>query len=461
MNHWKKVLTLLLGLAGSGCTFGTHYVKPTVETTNRWYAPLPHDGKVENLEQWWTKFNDPTLQVLLKKAQDVSPNIAQARLRIAESQAQTQSITSNYLPTLDLNLGTTRNGGSSMTDYSPSSSKRQMAESKLSINPFGAGNDVEAAKAKSEGAIASWHVARIQVAADLAQKYIALRACEKSQLKVQELVGSLEVSVDVSKQRAIAGFSSPTEVSSTLSQSSQMKARLQSQSTECSSIVKALVALTSIDENELRRMLHGGHGAIPTPSSIAVNSLPISVIDQRPDVIVAERDLAAAHAEIGEARSALFPRFSLVGSIGYQNQNLSGTQIKGSSWSFGPSLDIPLFDYGRRKSNVNLAISKYENALSTYKAQVRTAVKEVEDALNRLDGERKREIALNNASAEQVNTFASIKKKQLVGFSSINDLEVARRSAIEAELEHIVAQRETAMNWINLYLAVYGGWESE
>ena len=119
--------------------------------------------------------------------------------------------------------------------------------------------------------------------------------------------------------------------------------------------------------------------------------MPADVLAQRPDVFSAGRDVAAASAEVGSAQAARYPRLALSGSIGAAQARALGTTVTLDTWSIGPlSLSLPLFDGGRRAANVEAAQARYDEAAALYRAKVRQAVREVEEALVNLQSSRAR-----------------------------------------------------------------------
>jgi len=147
------------------------------------------------------------------------------------------------------------------------------------------------------------------------------------------------------------------------------------------------VALTGDSEPALAQVLDAQPATLREPEGISVTSVPGNLLRQRPDLAASERALAAAYADMGKADADRYPSLSLGGSISLSASSLASPA---TSWSFGPSLSLPLFDGGKRKAAVALAEASYQEALGSYQDAVRSAVKEVEQALLRLDGAAQR-----------------------------------------------------------------------
>ena len=199
--------------------------------------------------------------------------------------------------------------------------------------------------------------------------------------------------------------------------------------------------------------LDAGKAGVPRPDALSVQALPAQAISQRADVASLERELAASSAEIGAAEAALYPSLSLSGSIG--RSSTSG--IAFTPWSFGPTLDLAVFDAGKRRANVDSAKASYDSALASYRQGVRTAVKEVEQALVNLDAAARRAQETARAADEYRKYVQALDAGWHAGTNSLLELEEGRRSAIAAEVEAITLQQDQVSDWIALYKALGGG----
>ena len=194
------------------------------------------------------------------------------------------------------------------------------------------------------------------------------------------------------------------------------------------------------------------------PSALDVDAVPVRVVSARPDVAVAERALAAASAEIGVAEAARYPRLSLLGMIGRQRQTLDGVFGIGRIWSFGPALDLPIFDAGRRAAQAEAARARYDEALAVYKGSVRKAVREVEQSLVRLDAATVREVEAKRAVEQYDKVLAAADQRWQIGLGSQIELEEVRRMALTARSQNVGVRHDGIAAWIGLYRAVGGAW---
>ena len=192
---------------------------------------------------------------------------------------------------------------------------------------------------------------------------------------------------------------------------------------------------------------------------MSVASVPAVALAQRPDVFSAEREVAAASAEVGSAQAQRYPRLSLSGSIGSARFRAGGLTTTLDTWSIGPlALSLPLFDGGRRAADVDAAQARYEEAAALYRARVRQAVREVEEALVNLESTAARGEDARVAAEGYIASFAGTDARYRSGLASLVELEDARRTQLAAETALLSLRRERATAWVALYRAMGGGW---
>ncbi|MEO7402040.1 MAG: TolC family protein, partial [Burkholderiales bacterium] len=237
--------------------------------------------------------------------------------------------------------------------------------------------------------------------------------------------------------------------------------RLIGQRADCDVLVKNLVYLSGEDEPALRQALESRRSQLPLAAALTVAELPAAVLAQRPDLAAAERELAAASAEIGVAEANRYPRISLTGTIGRQYFRFLDRTNIGSSWGFGPALTLPIFDAGRRTAQADVARTRFAELRATYMQRARSAVREVEEALVRLDSAERRE-ADGQAAVRDFEVFlAAAESRWKVGVGNLLELEEARRQALNANSALLQIRRERVAQWINLYKALGGGWHDQ
>lgn len=455
-----RVAIVSLSLSLGACMVGPEYVRPSGGEPASWMASLPHGGKQSDLVDWWRQFDDPLVAELIARAEQDNPTLDQALARIRQSRAAVTSARSALFPDVALGASRTRSGANPVAFEQTVT--RGVFDAAWEIDLFGGSRrGAEAAQARLEGAGAAWHDARVSLAAEVALEYLGLRACEARLADAEADHESRRATERLTLEKARAGFAAPADAALAQASAADAATRLLAQRVECDVGVKSLVALTGLAEADLRGRLEARRGHLPQPAGLVVDALPVRVLSARPDVAVAERNLAAASAEIGAAEAARWPRLSLLGFVGRQRQTVDGVQSSGRVWSFGPALDLPIFDAGRRAADADAARARYDEALAVYKGAVRRGVREVEQSLVRLGAAAEREAQAREAARRYDETFAAAEKRWQVGIGSQLELEEIRRLAVAARSQHVGVQYDGIAAWIGLYRAIGGGWQAD
>ena len=424
----------------------------------QWQARLPHVGQLTVLSLWWQQFNDPVLVQLIAAAQAVSPSVASAASRIEQSRATRVAAGAALLPALNANASALRGRQDFVTGLGNTASIGLQASWELDL--FGARRNArEAAQARFDGAQATWHDARVSVAAEVATNYTALRACEAQVEQARADSASRTETARLTELSMKAGFEAPASAALARASAAQGNSLLTQRRAQCDGLVKGLVALTGVAEPTLRGQLAGGQARLPEPAQIAIASVPAQALAQRPDLLNAEREWVAAGAEVAQAQAARYPRIGLAGSISAARFESSLGNQSGLLWTVGPvTVSLPLFDGGTRRANVDAAQARFDEAGALYRGRLRTAVREVEEALVALQSTADRSTDAQVASEGFAASFRATEARFKGGLASLFELEDARRSALQAQIALIELQRERASAWIALYRALGGGW---
>lgn len=450
----SRLLPSLLSAALSvvGCTtVGPDYRPVDPGSPSAWEAPLPHGGHEAELGRWWEQFDDPAVGRLVALAEAGNPGLVKAWASIEKARAALASARAGYGPSITASASASRERSLGVVQTARSGG----FDASWEIDLFGKlRRTAEASQARVEARTDDWHDTRISLAAEVADTYVQWRSCGL-------LVDAYERELRSNAQTETATLSSiraglTATADGALARASLASARssLIDQRAQCDALVKALVHLTGDDEHSLRTLMANGPGHVPEPKHLAVGNVPADVLRQRPDVASLERELAAATAEIGAAKAALYPSLSLGGSIGVS----ASTGVPLSFWSFGPSISLPIFDGGQRRATVSSAQADYLSAYASYQQGIRQAVKDVEQALVHLDAAANRMEQASVAEVQYRDYFHATERNWRAGNVSLLTLEEARRSALSAEIQRITLQRDRVQYWIALYKAVGGGW---
>lgn len=456
LRLWVTASLLLL----NGCSMLETYLRPQPEVANQWQAPLPHDGKVAVLKEWWAQFNDPVLNQLLQEAQQQSPSLAIAVANIRAARANLGSAAAQGFPTLSATTSFTESkGANAALGASTIKITSGTLDASWELDLFGKVRSAkQAALAQLESKEIAWHEARISLAAEVANNYVNYRACQASAEALNHALLSRQETVRLSGIASRAGFTAPADVALAEAAMRASESTLDGQQAECDGLIKALVALTNQPEAQLRALLATRSG-LPQPAMFEVNTVPAALLTRRPDLAIDERKLAEASANIGVSKAALFPSLSLTGSIGYRRTGVNGVVIQGQTWSYGPSLKLPIFDGGALRAALEEDRATFDNLMATYQQDVRNAVKEVEQALVNLESASRRAQSEQASASQYQQYFKAAERNWKSGGLDLLGLEDARRQMINAELNLVTQQKNRVLQWIALYKAFGGDWQ--
>ena len=467
---WRAIAALVALPLLSGCagglfgTAGPDYQLSPLTAAAAWQAPQPHAGSTQKLAGWWAQFNDPALDAVMASAQAQSGTLAQAAAAIERARADAVAAGMAGLPSFDAVTSANR---AAFTFFGPPAYRTQTQvglQSSWEIDLFGSlARQREAVQATLEANVAAWHDARVSLAAEVANAYLNFRHCEIQSAQAATDAHSRAATARMTGAAGKAGLQSSATVALAEGSAAEASAAVAQRRAQCDISVKGLVALTAIDEPALRqRLAQPGAAKLPEPQQFRIESIPARVVAQRPDVAAAERRLAAASADIGHAEADRYPRLTLSGNILPTRMTISpGPAFSLTTWSIGPSLVLPLFDGGRRTANVEAAKAHYAASEAVYRARVRDAVREVEEALVRLDSAAAREADTATSARGYRANLAAAQAKLQAGLGSVLELEEARRQSIAADATLVSLAQERVAAWIALYRAAGGGWEPE
>ncbi|WP_311222262.1 MULTISPECIES: efflux transporter outer membrane subunit [unclassified Acidovorax] len=455
----RALLALTLPLWLGACALQRPAAQVDAPAPPGWQAPLPHQGNVADLARWWERQDDPLLVELITAAQGISPTVAQARSRIEQARATQTAARAALLPSLEGQANASR--GFNQTVGGIATTAQATLQAGWEIDLFG-GNAAarDAARERLAGAGAQWHEARVSVAAEVALQLSSWRQCTRQLAVAESDARSRGETARLSGESERAGFTAPATAALADASFAEARVRAAQQRMQCEIDVKTLVALTGQPEPALRTRLAAAPAQRAPDALFNIPSLPAQTIAQRPDVYAAEREVAAASAEVGNARAQRYPRITLGGSIGRGTVRTGGTDVSSNTWSIGPlALTVPIFDAGQRAAQVDAASARYEEAVAAYRGAVRQAVSEVEQALVRLDSTAARSTDARRAADGYRRSFDGTEARWRAGLASLVELEDARRTALASDTALVALEQERMAAWIALYRAAGGGWD--
>ena len=446
----------------TGCTVGpTYQATSQVDSLSQrqWHSPLPHNGEIANLETWWRQFDDPVLTGLIDQAEQHSPTLDAALARVRQARASAAGANAGLYPTLTLSGSSSRSKTESSGITSRKTTNQATIDAGWEIDLFGRKRSaIKQSRAQLASAESSWNDARVTLAAEVALAYVDERACQASLLIQSERMESQRTTWNLARIKLTAGLDAETD--SDLAEAAYQASinQLEAQKGQCRQKQNLLSLLTAQPITDVAPLLETASPTVPLPREVSIQSVPANIVTQRPDVAAAASNLAAAGAAIGVAAANQYPSLSLNGIISL-TKTLGTAAI--TTWSFGPALSLPLFQGGALAAEVERSEAVYEEARANYRSTVLTAVREVEDALTRLDTIGRRMEAAERSAIKYKDYLVTQEISYKVGNASLIELEQARRSAYAAEDTLTAARLERAQAWVSLYKSLGGGWHAD
>jgi len=466
-------LPLMLGpLLLAGCTVGPDYQRPqTGAAAAQWIEP----GTPGNLDlAWWKRFDDPLMDRLITQALGSSPTAREALARVREARAGEAAARGGALPSVEAKGSATRDKLSENGEL-PLKSLQSIPGFEREFSLFDAGFDaaweidlwgsqrrqIEAAHARAGAAEAGQREAMVMLAGEIARAYIELRQAQAAAASARDIAQADADLAHLTQLRVQAGESAPLELNLALSAARQSEDQHLAAEVRSRAAAYRLAALTGRPPEELIAELAAPGPIPPAPDSI-VTGLRSDLLRRRPDVERAERELAAASADIGVATADLFPRFSLIGGIGQQARNAGDLDSGGSTrFIIGPSFSWPIFTAGRARARIRAADARADAAAARYDQAVANALSDSEGAINRFLQARLRAGAATQALDQQRQAFTLSTKRLERGEDDRLALARARKALVAAQLADDSARAEQALAAAALFKALGGGWTSE
>jgi NodT family efflux transporter outer membrane factor (OMF) lipoprotein len=447
---------LIAALVLAGCAGAPKYDKPDVDIPasfkelDGWKIAEPADALPKG--DWWSVFGDPVLQDLLRQVDISNQTIRQAEAQVRAAQALIRVAQAGRYPSVSGRAAATRSGQGS----EQSSQFSIVADASWEIDLWGrVRSSISASEATAAASVADLEAARLSAKTTLVQTYFQMRIAEAQRALLDETVSGYERSVQLTTNQYNAGLVARADVIQAETQLNSAKAQVIDAGIQRQQFEHALALLIGKAPAAL---------TIPdAPITPAVPRIPVglpsALLERRPDIAAAERRMAAANAQVGVARAAIFPALTLGASLGLQSSTLGSLfSLPSRVWSIGPSIAGAIFDAGLRKAQTDQAVAQYDADIATYRQSVLTAFQEVEDNLVALrllkeeaaiqdeavkGAERSVQIALNQYRAGTVS-YLNVVTAQNTAYAN-------RRTALDIQRRRLVAAA-------GLVKALGGGW---
>jgi multidrug efflux system outer membrane protein len=468
-------MRLILGMVAvclallAGCAVGPDYQAPKTDVSSSWTSPLAggETNGSADLAAWWRNFGDTNLDSLMTMAVQSNFTLRIAESRVREARAERDMAAGGLWPSIGGSGSYSRNryGANGFPPLPPGSA--------LDYNLYNAGFDaaweidifggarraVEAANAEMGAAEYGQRDVLVSLLAEVARNYIGALSYQQRLAITRQNIQVQQKILDLTTNRFQNGLSSDLDVQQAAAVLADTEAQVPSLETGFEQSVRHLSVLLGQPPGALLDAMSAEQPIPLTPPTVPVG-LPSDLLQRRPDVQRAERDLAAATARIGVAKADLFPKFSLTGIAGLQSISANHWFDYASRyWSAGPTVQWELFEAGRIRANVRVQNARQEQALDGYQQTVLTALEDAENALTAYAREQvRRESLTQSVSANQqaLDLSTQLYRSGLADFLHVLDSE---RSLYAAQDALVQSDQAVSRNLVQLYKALGGGWE--
>ena len=482
MTANKNIVCLLIScIALSGCSLipdldqvldfvpGQYKTQPAeaiepVEDGN-WKLANPSDGVSRG--EWWKVFSDTALDDLQTSAMDANQTLKAAAARLKQARALSNVADAGVFPAIGLGFDAGRSSTPPDSFNFPGAAQRfnrtlyrGNATISYEVDLLGRVSDeIKVAELNAESSEASYQNVLLALQADVARNYFALRSIDNEREILSQTVKLREESLSLIKQRMDAGYANELDFTAATAELANTRSESIALDRERSILENALAVLTGKSPSDFR-FAEGNH--LTTPPAIPAG-LPSDLLERRPDIVTAQKMMAAANASIGVARQAFFPKLTLTASGGYESRELNQLfRWSNRTWALGPlfgtALSVPLFDGGSNFARLDAAKAALEEASANYRQQILVGFREVEDNLIsiRLLADQAAQQKKSVESSSRAVDLSNDRYKQ--GHISYLDAMDTQRTLLAAKRAETQIQGQRYAATVDLIRALGGGW---
>ncbi len=457
------MLALALAAALAGCAVGPDYVQPATPGPAAWKSAPAAEGwlpaaPADALDrgEWWKFFGDATLDDLASRVQVSNQNIAAAVANYSQAQALVRGQRAALFPSVTVDGSARRSGA---RNASPSNAMAASLNADWAPDVWGRlRRAVDSAQANAQASEADLALARLSAIGDLASNYFSLREADAELAILDVTLEGYERSLQITRNRYEASIAAQSDVLqaetllvTTRAERVALKRTRDTLEHAIAVLVGAAPAEFSLPAAEWKPVVPGVPAGVPT-----------LLLQRRPDIAAAEREVASANAQIGIARSAYYPNFTLGGSISSSATRVGDLfSASNTLWSLGLSVAQVVFDAGAIGASVDAAKASHEAAVARYRQTVLTAFQSVEDQLTAGASLAEQETMRRQASAAADRTEQQFLNRYRAGTIDYTSVVVAQVSALNARrtLLQVQASRQTAA--VALIQSLGGGWHAD
>jgi multidrug efflux system outer membrane protein len=436
-----------------------------------------------DLTAWWASFDDPVLTSLVARALAANLDVQQAALRVREARLQQRIVRGGQGPQVNASTSAAANHLSSnalpsalanLSSGSPGQGGGGLGLPGETFRTYQAGFDAsweldlfgsdaranEAAQARADAARWSRRDAEVVLAAEVANTWLQYRSLQRRLALADAALATRRDLLGFAEVRQRHGLSDDTDVLRQRQSVDQASAQREDLAAQADAGLHALALLLGLAPRALAGELPPADDRGPARVDVPPG-LPSELLERRPDIRAAERQVAAATADVGVARADLYPHISLTGALQLASRSLS-TLVDADSrqGSLSGKVAFPLLGRDRLHATVDLREAQADEAVLAWRRTVLRALRDVEDALTRLDADRRRASDLRDAArvARDAADSADVTFRQ--GLTMASGMLSARQGLQAAEDAALQSEAASAQDVVALYKALGGGWDA-
>lgn len=461
-----RALALLLALSLAACAPlpPQSAALPVIAVPATWSASTATGSAVaandnRALAQWWQRFNDPLLDALITQALETNTSVQGAQATLQQARALRDVAAAGLLPSVNASA----------------SAQRSKSGNASAGNVFNAGFDaswepdvfggqrsaLQAGEANAQASLASLADVQVSIAAEVAVSYMQYRGAQARLAIARDNLASQLETLQITDWRIQAGLLTSLEGEQARAASEQTRAQIPTLETSVAQLRHSLALLSGQTLGAWRVQL-ADIGPVPQAQDDLALDMPAETLRQRPDVRAAEQQVSAALARVGQADAARYPSFRLSGSLGLSALTVGALTGSGAlARALLGSVSGPLFDGGAGLAQVQVQQAALEQARASYRATVLTALKDVEDALVALGGDRERVLRLRNAAEAAGNAALIARQRYSSGLIDFQTVLETQRTLFNTQDAVAATTTDLSADHVRLYKALGGGWQSQ
>ena len=467
-NRLKPLALLAACLAGlSGCAVGPDYQRPAIDVAAAYRGATSAATATPSLgdQDWSQVFTDPVLAELIMIGLANNHDLRVAAARVDEYRAYAGVARGALFPQFGVGVGYNASNGSRLSDPALTASDHTSRNYDASVQFSWELDLFGRLRRDNEAAIARWLASEqgrrsvvVTLIGDIASAYYTLLELDLEHEISLKTLDSNTIQTQFYRDRLDGGASNRLEVDQAEANRATTAATLQD-----------IERRTALQENLLNLLLGRGPGPIARGPSLTAQSLPpetpvglpLQLLERRPDILQAERLLAAANADVGAAKALFFPSINITGAAGGLSRDFNDLgRGDASIWSFGAGIFQPLFRGGAIRFNYEAAKARFEQALAQYQRAAQNGFRDTADAIVTIEKKRAAAVEVERGVVALRDAADLARARYEGGLSSYLDILIADQSLFAAELNLARIRADEHIAVVDLYRALGGGWKA-